>query len=60
MTTLLTIKEAATRLKVHPQHLYKLVYAQKVPFIRRPGLGVRFDPDQLDAWVREGEEKAKS
>lgn len=60
MTTLLTIKEAAERLKVHPQQLYKLVYAKKVPFIRKPGVGVRFDPDTLDAWVREGEVKIQN
>lgn len=54
MKELLTVKEAAPILKIHPQHIYRLVYQKRIPYIKKPGLGIRFDPDEIEKWIEEG------
>lgn len=60
MTEFLTISEAAAKLKLKPRALGNLKrkgsLKQGVHWFHKPGLlGVRFDPDALEAWVREGD-----
>jgi len=50
----LTVDEAAKLLHIHPTNLRRLVSKRKIPFIKRGGIGVKFDPEQLESWVREG------
>jgi len=55
MRTLLNVDEAAKFLNIHPVSLRRLVSKKKIPFIKRLGIGVKFDPDKLESWVRAGE-----
>ncbi len=55
MNALLTIKEAAGLLKIHPHHLYRLIGKRAVPYLKIPGVGVRFDLDQIEKWIAENE-----
>lgn len=55
MRPLLTVDEAARLLHVHPTNLRRLVSKRKIPFIKKPGLGVKFNPEKLEAWIQEGE-----
>ena len=55
MNVLLTIKEAAGLLKIHPQHLYRLIGKRAVPYLKIPGVGIRFDLDQVEKWIAENE-----
>ena len=55
MRTLLNVNEAAKILHIHPMSLRQLVSKRKIPFIKRLGIGVKFDPDRLESWIREGE-----
>jgi len=55
MKKLLTVIQAAEMLGIHKITLYKLIEAHKIPYIRKEGLGLRLDPDQLEAWVKQGE-----
>ncbi len=48
---LVTIKEVAERLMVKPSTLYSWVRRGAIPFHRLNGL-VRFDLDEIEAWVR--------
>jgi len=59
MRTLLTVNEAAKLLHVHPVSLYRLIGKKKIPFIKIEGIGVRFDPERLEIWVREAEIEPK-
>ena len=58
MKKLLTVTQAAEMLNIHKITLYKLIYARKIPYIRKEGMGLRLDPDQLEAWVKQGEVEA--
>ena len=58
MKKLLTVIQAAEMLEIHRITLYKLIEDKKIPHIRKKGLGLRLDPDQLEAWVKEGEVEA--
>lgn len=55
MRPLLTVDEAAKLLHIHPTNLRRLVSKRKIPFIKREGIGVKFDVETLEAWVREAE-----
>ncbi len=55
MRKLLTVIQAAEMLNVHKITLYKLIETKKIPHIRKKGLGIRLDPDQLEAWAKKGE-----
>ena len=54
MRKLLTVIQAAEMLNVHKITLYKLIEAKKIPHIRKKGLGIRLDPDELDEWAKKG------
>lgn len=54
LKNLLTVKEAAEFLKVHPHHLYRLKCNKAIPYLQIPGVGVRFDQDELIKWIQEG------
>jgi len=60
MRSLLNVKQAARILNVHPISLYKLISKKKVPFIKEPGIGVRFDPVSLEIWIRKAENNPSS
>ena len=58
MKKLLTVAQASELLGIHKITLYKLIYAHKIPYIRKEGMGLRLDPDQLEAWTKQGEVEA--
>ncbi len=51
LPTLLTYKEAAAFLTVSEATLRRWVMLRQVPFIKI-GKSVRFDPAELEAWIR--------
>lgn len=53
MKPLLKIKEAAQLLKVHPHHLYRLIGKKAVPYLKIPGVGIRFELESLQKWIQE-------
>jgi excisionase family DNA binding protein len=58
MKKLLTVVQASELLGINRFTLYKLIYARKIPFIRKEGMGIRLDADQLDKWAKKGEVEA--
>ena len=58
MRKLLTVIQAAEMLGIHRITLYKLIETKKIPHIRKKGLGLRLDPDELDKWTKSGEIKS--
>ncbi len=49
---LMTIEEVAERLGVSVRHVRRLVHERRIPFIKWGHL-LRFDPDDIDAWIEE-------
>lgn len=47
---LLTIIEVAELLGVEVRHIRRLVHERRIPFIKWGHL-LRFDPDEIDAWI---------
>lgn len=50
MSRLLTIPQAAKRLQVSPDHVWRLVRAERITVVRL-GRSVRIDPPDLDAYI---------
>jgi excisionase family DNA binding protein len=48
----LTVKEAADRLKVKPQWVYRMMQSGDLPFVRLGRL-IRIDEDSLEKWLAE-------
>jgi excisionase family DNA binding protein len=48
---LMTIREAAGVLKIHPGSLYRLCARRGIIFYRVPGVGLRFRPSDLDKFI---------
>jgi excisionase family DNA binding protein len=48
---LLTVKELSTYLRVSPCAVYRLVEKHEIPFIRRPGMGLRFQREAVEEWL---------
>ena len=44
-------------LRLHPAHLYRLCANREIPFIKRAGLGIRFDEGEIEEWLKQGEVK---
>ena len=58
MERLLTVREAAELLSIHPKSLYRLISQRRIPFIRKPGIGYRLRHSDLEKWLEEGFEPA--
>jgi len=58
MERLLTAREVADTLRLHPNTVYRLVETGRLKCIRRPGLGLRFRPLDIEKWEAQGEVSA--
>jgi excisionase family DNA binding protein len=56
--TLLTIEEAALRLRVHPGTVYRFAADKKIRVVRVGSRCIRIAEDELDAFLKRGEESA--
>lgn len=54
MEKLLTVKEAAEFLSIHPKNVYRLISERRIPFIWKPGIGYRLKESDLMKWLQEG------
>jgi len=59
MQKLLNCREAARMLNIHETNLRRMVSKKTVPYIKKPGLGVKFNVEKLEAWIAEGEVEPK-
>lgn len=50
VAVLIDITAVARRLGVTPRHVRRLVFERRIPFVKWGHL-VRFDPDEIDAWI---------
>jgi excisionase family DNA binding protein len=57
MNSLLTTKEVAESLSIHPKTVYKLVKDKRIPFIKREGLGIKFRKKDVEDWLNKGANK---
>ena len=55
MRELLTVGELAKKLKIHKHSIYRLISKKTIPHFKIPGVGIRFDPDEIEKWARESE-----
>jgi len=54
MERLLTVREAAEFLSIHPKHLYRIISERLIPFIWKPMIGYRLRESDLMEWLQEG------
>lgn len=57
---LLTVKQVAEKLGYSTHGIYKMVEQSKIPHIKLPGGGVRFNMDIVNSWLEKRTVKAKS
>lgn len=50
--SLIDIETAASRLGVTPRFMRRLVFEQRLPYVK-VGKFIRFDPVDIDAWIAE-------
>lgn len=60
METLLTVKQVAEKLGYSTHGIYKMVEKSKIPHIKLPGGGVRFNMETIQTWLERRTVKAKS
>jgi excisionase family DNA binding protein len=58
-TGALKVAEVAELFGVTPQHIYKMAASGRIPSFRISG-SVRFDPDDLAAWLKEKQAPAEA
>jgi excisionase family DNA binding protein len=58
-TGALKVAEVAELFRVTPQHIYKMAASGRIPSFRISG-SVRFDPDELAAWLKEKQAPAEA
>lgn len=49
---LLTIKELSEQISIPISTLYKWTHESQIPHIKMPNTSVRFDPAQIEKWLR--------
>ena len=54
MKEFLTAKEVSKLFQIHLHTVYRMVWLKMIPFIRKRGVGLRFDREALEAWIKEG------
>lgn len=47
----LKVADVARLLSAHPQSIYKLISARRIPFEKIPGIGLRIDRIILEEWL---------
>ena len=57
MKELLTVNQVAGILKIHPVHLRRLVSNKRIKFYKVPGVGIRFDPQDIQRMIEDSEVK---
>lgn len=53
MEKLLTVREAAEYLSIHPKHLYRIISERLIPFIWKKKIGYRLRESDLMEWLQE-------
>jgi len=53
MRPLLNVFQASKFLNIHPTNLRRMVSKKKIPYIKKRGLGVKFNPERLESWLQE-------
>lgn len=48
---LLTVKEIAKLLQCSTYQVYRLTGQKRIPYLRVAGGAIRFDPDEIEAWL---------
>jgi excisionase family DNA binding protein len=56
---LITVNELADKLRVNPITVRRLVYSEKIPYLRI-GSSLRFDYDEVIQFFKEGNERANN
>ena len=51
---LITAKQASEMLSVRLPRLYELVRLKRLPFVRLGSRQIRFDPEELSEWAKQG------
>ena len=54
MKEFLTAKEVSKLFQIHLHTVYRMVCQKMIPFMRKRGVGLRFDREALEAWIKEG------
>ena len=53
MKPLLTVKDVAKLLQCSVYQVYRLTGQKRIPYLKVAGGAIRFDPDEIETWVRE-------
>ena len=56
---LIDINEVAARLGVEVRHVRRLVHERRIPFVKWGHL-LRFDPDEIEAWIDHSRKPARA
>lgn len=53
MKSLLTVKDVAQLLQCSTYQVYRLTGQKRIPFMKIAGGAIRFNPDEIEAWLNE-------
>jgi excisionase family DNA binding protein len=59
MATLLSVPQLASRLAMSRHHVWRLCREGEIPHTRINGRTIRFDADEIDAWIARGKQPLK-
>lgn len=59
MATLLSVAQLASRLAMSRHHVWRLCREGNIPHTRINGRTIRFDADEIDAWIARGKQPLK-
>ena len=60
MPTLLSVPQLASRIAQSKQHVWRLCREGQIPHTRINGKTIRFDSDEIDAWITSGRQPLKN
>lgn len=54
---LLTVSGLSAYLSVSPSTVYRLMRSREIPYLKQPGLGIRFRQSDIEAWIERTQKK---
>jgi excisionase family DNA binding protein len=60
MTELISVQQLSEKINFAPRTIYRWINERRIPYVKMPGNGVRFDTQKIESWIENRTIKSKN